>query len=1477
MGGELAVRLPEKCAPPLPTPPPTHTNTPNTNTPNTNTPHTKTPNANTPNTKTAKQGGKHNRSHRSTLLTTALIACLVALPSHATDVAGIISTDTTWTPIGSPYIVTGELSIAPDTILTILPGAEVQLHDDVDIVVSGSLLAIGSAVSPIRIGKYTPHTKGGGIVFDGADHSLSVTGRFVHCHITDLSGESGAIRGSFAVLEILSCTISNFSSKAIRPVDSQVAIRGTIVHDTLESVNTVRCRGVIDSNHIYNVEGNADAVDIDFGWEGPGDGTMRVEWNLIEGGPHSNADGIDFGTSRDALCQYNIIRYFGDKGMSVGEESEVIARNNLIYACTLGIAVKDSSTPIIENHTIHGCGIGIDNYQKRSGRGGGRGVITNSIIWDCDTSIRLRDGSTLDVGYCIVQGDTVWPGPGNMNSDPQLADPAGTDFRLLPGSPALHTGTHLTWAATAVDLDAEPRISGAAIDRGAYEFRPGPLAANLIGTPLVGEAPFEVVFTAHTGGTNQLGLVYRWDFENDGTNDVQSSGAVTVTNSYTTFGRKSIALTVSNNIGEVATATRANYVAVLTPPILYVSLDGGHVAPFASWADAATNIHSALDLAFDGTEVLVSNGTFHLPAELSVLEAATLRSAFGAAATILDGGATNRCLSVDNSSAIVQGFTITRGSAFNGAGIHLNRGRLEDCVVVDNHAANDGGGLYIGSGGLVVSTVVTNNSAVDDGGGMLLLGNGQEHHCRIVDYATTADKGGGAFCDGGGILRNCLVAGNQAADSGGGIYGLGGGFVESCTITANTSGDDGGGIRCAGGVSVLNSIVYFNDAVSGDNRANAGVNTYRHTCTTPAVVGSGNISQNPQFMSSSHPILKSDSPCQGAGLNQGWMTGAVDLNGRDRIIATIVDMGAFELTSLGCHFTADTTTAFVPAQTVFSATIGGTNTTGVYYRWDFENDGTIDSSGLDVSVVTNTFTTAGLYSVSLMVSNAIGEVTTCLREDLISATPTILYVATNGNHISPFATWQDAATNIQDAVDAAAGGTKVFVSNGLYRVNASVNLGKNVTLRGVNGSRFTTIDGGGSSRCLWVFASGAVADGFTIANGRQTQGAGALISGSGTIRDCIFSNNVSDARGAGVFLSGGGLVVDCLLVDNRSIGAGSSADGGAAYLTGGTVARSTFIHNTASDDGGALEASGGIVARCTFMMNTAGDKGGAVLLRAGAIVQSCVAVSNSATFGGAYADAAGGGVLENCTLAFNHATDDGGGLYPQGGGITRNCIVMFNTSPEGDNTRIVPVSHTYEFCNISPAVVGSGIITSDPKFLDVGTHDYRLQPTSPSIDAGTNSVTAEDFQGLPRPLDGDNSGTATTDIGAHEYMNAAADSDNDGQPDGWEWDNGLDPTVNDAGDDADGDNADNRSEFVAGTDPNNAAENLRITTLTRGDDALLSWSTVVGRAYAVLRTTNLAGTWTNVYAVPGDGTLMSYTNNHPPSPTLFFRVDADLP
>ena len=189
----------------------------------------------------------------------------------------------------------------------------------------------------------------------------------------------------------------------------------------------------------------------------------------------------------------------------------------------------------------------------------------------------------------------------------------------------------------------------------------------------------------------------------------------------------------------------------------------------------------------------------------------------------------------------------------------------------------------------------------------------------------------------------------------------------------------------------------------------------------------------------------------------------------------------------------------------------------------------------------------------------------------ISATVTVHVVtqpvhyvaANNANPVAPYASWETAAANIQDAVDAATvPGALVLVTNGIYASSGRALVGvmtnrvavdKSLDLRSINGPEFTVIqghkvpgttNGNGAVRCVYL-ADNARLSGFTLTNGATVSGQGGggvwCQSTNAMLTNCILVGNASSESGGG---SVGGTLNDCALNANRTLGLGGGAYGG---------------------------------------------------------------------------------------------------------------------------------------------------------------------------------------------------------------------------------------------------------------------------------------------------------------------------------------------
>lgn len=123
---------------------------------------------------------------------------------------------------------------------------------------------------------------------------------------------------------------------------------------------------------------------------------------------------------------------------------------------------------------------------------------------------------------------------------------------------------------------------------------------------------------------------------------------------------------------------------------------------------------------------------------------------------------------------------------------------------------------------------------------------------------------------------------------------------------------------------------------------------------------------------------------------------------------------------------------------------------------------------------------------------------------------------------------------------------------------------------------------------------------------------------------------------------------------------------------------------------------------------------------------------------------------------------------------------------------------------------------------------------------------------------------------------AELDSDNDGMADWWEDAHGLNKNnPADAAADADGDGANNLSEFTARTNPQDAASTLKVTTTQNGSGGFqITWPSVPGTKYRVHYSDDMQAWTAAVPDVFATGTITPWNDPGPLPTQRFYRVQA---
>jgi parallel beta-helix repeat protein len=238
-----------------------------------------------------------------------------------------------------------------------------------------------------------------------------------------------------------------------------------------------------------------------------------------------------------------------------------------------------------------------------------------------------------------------------------------------------------------------------------------------------------------------------------------------------------------------------------------------------------STIQDAIDNAYAGDEVLVSDGTY--PENINFIgKAITVRSVNGPNVTIIDGGFNESVVKFINNEgvdSVLEGFTIQRGLSTLGGGIlcEFSSPTITDCIIKENRASS-GAGIYCDSATPTISNcTIILNLADDNGGGVYYLTSSPSITKCNIGKNRAWGSGGGIYCNNSDpTITNCTITGNEA-------YGLSGGGIEcfessptitNCTFSRNVAAYYGGAIGFYYSSStVVNSIFWQDMAFGVDN------------------------------------------------------------------------------------------------------------------------------------------------------------------------------------------------------------------------------------------------------------------------------------------------------------------------------------------------------------------------------------------------------------------------------------------------------------------------------------------------------------------------------------------------------------------------------------------------------------------------------------------------------------------------------------
>ncbi|MEQ8765733.1 MAG: right-handed parallel beta-helix repeat-containing protein [Planctomycetota bacterium] len=271
-------------------------------------------------------------------------------------------------------------------------------------------------------------------------------------------------------------------------------------------------------------------------------------------------------------------------------------------------------------------------------------------------------------------------------------------------------------------------------------------------------------------------------------------------------------------------------------------------------SDPFCSIQDAIRSASDGDTISVASCTYLENIDF-LGKKITVSSQSGPQSTTIDGNAAGPVVSFqmgETSASILDGFTLTNGSACNGGGVFCfnTSPMIVNTTIVGNQAqglppCGTGGGIAFGgfaSASLIDSRVQGNTASY--GGGVHAYGSPSIVSSTITGNNATIGAGVYFVVGLGATIEDSTISGNTALYYGGGLeMNQSTITIRSSTISGNTAGAGGGGID----QFLVSDLTLENSVVAGNTTAapgGAGIHTYSPIPGQKLTITNSNFSGN---------------------------------------------------------------------------------------------------------------------------------------------------------------------------------------------------------------------------------------------------------------------------------------------------------------------------------------------------------------------------------------------------------------------------------------------------------------------------------------------------------------------------------------------------------------------------------------------------------------------------------------------------------